>query len=295
MQKGNISKKERWLILGLVALAVLAGTAGFLYYKKAKEFTAISTELNQTKVRLDDTQGRYDSLKEERDYIYNNLLSEQAKNQLFENQIQSITGTVSRLDELSKTDKELLQKYSKVYFLNENYVPSDLINIPPDYLYEKDRTIQMHAKAFPYLQAMIVAAKADGVNLLVVSGYRSFGEQASLKNGYLVTYGSGANKFSADQGYSEHQLGTALDFTTKELGANFTNFAKSDAYTWLLNNAYKYGFILSYPEGNDYYQFEPWHWRFVGKSLANMLHEEKLNFYDLPQAKIDAYLINIFD
>ena len=110
-----------------------------------------------------------------------------------------------------------------------------------------------------------------------------------------MSYGSGANSFSADQGYSEHQLGTAIDFTTLELGSDFSSFEKTDAYKWLLDNAYEYGFILSYPKDNTYYQFEPWHWRFVGKSLANTLHQENKNFYDVDQRTIDSYLISIFD
>jgi LAS superfamily LD-carboxypeptidase LdcB len=111
----------------------------------------------------------------------------------------------------------------------------------------------------------------------------------------LFLYLSIFRPVSADQGYSEHQLGTALDFTTRALGAGFTSFAKTEAYSWLQANAYKYGFVISYPEDNTYYQFEPWHWRFVGVSLATMLHEEGQNFYDVLQSKIDAYLIKIFD
>jgi zinc D-Ala-D-Ala carboxypeptidase len=76
---------------------------------------------------------------------------------------------------------------------------------------------------------------------------------------------------------------------------NFTAFEKSDAYDWLMNNSYKYGFILSYPKGNSYYQYEPWHFRFVGKLLANMLHQENKNFYDVDQRTIDNYLITIFN
>jgi len=227
--------------------------------------------------------------------LLNSLRTERYLNSTFSGQISQIANTVGKLDKLSKTDKELLQKYSKVYFLNENYVPEDLTNIPSDYIYEKGKEIKMHTKAFPYLQSMIVAAKTDGINLKIISAYRSFGEQSALKNTYTVTYGTGANKFSADQGYSEHQLGTAIDFTTEELGLNFTAFEKSDAYKWLLDNGYKYGFILSYPKDNAYYMFEPWHWRFVGKSLVNMLRQENKNFYDIEQRTIDAYLINIFD
>ncbi|PJC82708.1 hypothetical protein CO006_02150, partial [Candidatus Roizmanbacteria bacterium CG_4_8_14_3_um_filter_35_14] len=60
-------------------------------------------------------------------------------------------------------------------------------------------------------------------------------------------------------------------------------------------NAYKYGFILSYPKQNTYYQFEPWHWRFVGMTLATKLHDTNQYFYNLAQREIDLYLISIFD
>jgi D-alanyl-D-alanine carboxypeptidase len=174
-------------------------------------------------------------------------------------------------------------------------VPEDLVYIPSDYLYDKGKLVKIHAKAFPYLQSMIVAAQSHGISLEIISAYRSFGEQSTLKGSYLVTYGSGANTFSADQGYSEHQLGTAIDFTTLQLGADFSSFENTDAYKWLTDNAYQYGFVLSYPKGNAYYQFEPWHWRFVGKILAKRLHEDGQYFYDLDQRTIDNYLINIFD
>lgn len=291
--RGNL---KRYLELVVVTL-LISGFAlfGFLHYKTRDELKARNAELVKARADFEEAQMRFQSLLEERNYIYNNLLSEQAKNELFENQINEIAGTVGRLDELSKTDRELLQKYSKVYFLNEHYTPDSLVSIPPEYVYEKSRKLEIHSKIFPYFKKMMDEAKAEGVDLLVISAFRSFGEQGALKNTYLVNYGSGANQFSADQGYSEHQLGTAIDLTTKGLGAGFTDFAETEEYEWLAKNAYRYGFILSYPKNNTYYQFEPWHWRFVGKALALRMHEEGEHFYDLPQNKIDAYLINIFD
>lgn len=56
-----------------------------------------------------------------------------------------------------------------------------------------------------------------------------------------------------------------------------------------------YGFTLSYPKGNAYYQYEPWHWRYVGRTLATYLFEEDKHLYDLSEREIDAYLITIFD
>ena len=233
---------------------------------------------------------------EESAYIFSKLTLEQQKNLSFENQIKEIVSQVGTLDKLSKTDRELLKKYSKVYFLNENYVPEKLTDIPKNYLYDEKRDQKIHQSVLPFLENLLRDAESNGVPVKIISAYRSFSEQSYLKLNYKVTYGAGtANQFSADQGYSEHQLGTTLDFTTEKLGASFASFEKTDSYKWLLENAHKYGFILSYPENNAFYQFEPWHWRFVGKKLANRMYIEKENFYDVDQRTIDNYLINIFD
>lgn len=289
---GGKDNLKVFLVFGLAILSV--SSIIFLIFGYFR-YQSLVVNLKNTELQLQDVESRLFSLQEERDYIYKNLLSEQAKNTLFENQIKEITGSIDRLDKLSKTDKELLQKYSKVYFLNEHYVPDALTEINKEYLYEPSRKMYFHTKAYPFLENMLNDAKNEGVDLKIISAYRSFAEQTSLKNGYSVTYGSGANQFSADQGYSEHQLGTTVDFTTFKTGTNFNAFKTTDSYKWLIDNAYKYGFILSYPDGNKYYQYEPWHWRFVGRALALRLHEERENFYDLKQSQIDPYLITIFD
>lgn len=227
--------------------------------------------------------------------LKDNYTAEKQKNDSFESQIATITGTVNTLDKLSKTDKELLQKYSKIYFLNENYVPESLSDIPDKYVYSDEPVKQIHTKVLPFLEDMIDDALDDNVKLWVVSAYRSFGTQAALKAEYTQIYGSGANTFSADQGYSEHQLGTTVDLTTSNVGGALDGFDATPAYSWMLKNAYKYGFILSYPKSNGYYEFEPWHWRFVGKDLAKYLHDNGLYFYDVDQRTIDSYLVNIFD
>jgi LAS superfamily LD-carboxypeptidase LdcB len=282
--KNHKYEKQIFFIVVILAILGLSG-GGYVYYGTAKTIIQNTADL----------EGKILELEDKNIALAQNLKVEQQKNEAFATQIGQIAGTVGKLDKLSKTDKELLQKYSKIYFLNENYVPQSLTPIPAEFVYEKDKKIQIHTKVLPYLTDLIKAAENDNINLRLISAYRSFGEQSVLKGNYTVSYGSGANKFSADQGYSEHQLGTALDFTTSELGLNFTTFEKAGAFQWLSENAYKYGFVISYPKGNAYYQYEPWHWRFVGKQLAQRLHEEKQNFYDLDQRKIDAYLINIFD
>ena len=163
------------------------------------------------------------------------------------------------------------------------------------YAYDETKEFYLAKEVVSFFEDMIENAKEDGVDLWVVSAYRSFETQTDLKSAYTVTYGSGANAFSADQGYSEHQLGTTIDFTTKDLGGGLSGFQNTPAYTWLTEKAHKYGFTLSYPPNNAYYIFEPWHWRFVGTELARDLHDDDKYFYDLDQRTLDEYLISIFD
>jgi len=282
----KVNKRQKYITLAVLILAVLGLSGGGYLYNQVVRDLVSNTGYFEEKVL--DLNGQNIVLTEE-------LKKEQAKNGIFETQIGQIAGTVGTLDKLAKTDKELLQKYSKVYFLNEHYIPESLTLIPKDFLYESKKEIRVHTKVLPYLETLLNAAKDAGYDLKIISGFRSFSEQSVLKGAYTVNYGSGANTFSADQGFSEHQLGTTFDFTTDSVGSTFSGFSKTNEYKWLLQNAYKYGFILSYPEDNKYYQYEPWHWRFVGKSLAKRLYEEKQNFYDLEQRTIDSYLINIFD
>jgi D-alanyl-D-alanine carboxypeptidase len=214
----------------------------------------------------------------------------------FKNQVGSLSGTLNTLQKLAKTDPELLRKYSKVYFLNDNYVPARLAEIPLEYQYSNNRQLLIHTDVLPHLLTMMNSASSTGIKLYASSAYRSFAEQRALKGEYSVVYGSGtANTFSADQGYSEHQLGTTVDMITTGLGGNLDGFDKTEAYRWMVTNAYKYGFINSYPKDNKYYVFEPWHWRFVGIKLATDLRNLDENFYDLDQRKIDTYLVSIFD
>ncbi len=252
-------------------------------------------ELAQYGTNLEEIRQAFALSEENGSELLRLLTDEKNKNDAFEEQIDDISGTVGKLDKLSKIDPELLMKYSKVYFLNEHYAPEKVVEIQKEFRFKTDEPEYINARVEPFLRDMLEEAKEDGVELLAVSGYRSFDEQKSLKGSYSVQYGAGANMFSADQGYSEHQLGTTIDLTTTTVGGGLAGFQNTESYAWLQNNAHKYGFTLSYPKDNEYYIFEPWHWRFVGQELARDLHRESRYFYDLEQREIDEYLISIFD
>jgi len=284
------------------ALAALA-YSGLQYYSLSQEYAAAKEELSSTTVaytKITSTwQDKFEQAVGQNQLLAQNLTDAQMQNLQMQAQLNGAQGEVDQLTVLVHTDKQLLEKYSKVYFLSDNYAPVSTTTIDRQYVNDPARQQSFLTKAYPFLQHMLDDASSTGVQLKIISAYRSFGTQAALKSEYKMTYGSGANAFSADQGYSEHQLGTAADFTTAKLGDNFSSATKgfdtTDGYKWMVENAYKYGFVLSYPKGNSYYVYEPWHWRYVGVALATRLHNDGKNFYDLDQREIDGYLLLMFN
>ncbi len=313
VQSFSMNKLSIALIL---LLCVFAGGIGYLWYtlstlektsahteselretiRKIEDVVATTTaRVTMLETLLTETQTLLQETIDEKDNLSDDLRQEKNRNEEFEDQIDKIGSTVGQLDKLSKTDPELLMKYSKVYFLNEHYMPEKLVEINKAYLYSEVEPKFINAKVAPFLKNMLEDALEDGVKIWVTSAFRSFDTQKDLKSAYTVSYGSGANTFAADQGYSEHQLGTTVDITTEGLGGGIDGFDTTPAYLWMQENAHKYGFVLSYPKNNAYYMFEPWHWRFVGQDLAADLHTDGKFFYDLEQRDIDKYLISIFD
>lgn len=311
-----INKKINSKTATAITLTII-GLIGYLYFQTfsmSGKIERLSSELASTTVltakKIDELNNAIAMIDQKTTALFNNLSAtdkdiqntkknvEAVQSQVggVEQTVGKITGAVSTLEKLSKTDPELLQKYSKVFFLNEHYTPERLQQIDAEYLYSEKRAETIHSLVWPHLKDLLESAKKVSVALYVKSAYRSFDEQKAVKTIYTVVYGKGnANTFSADQGYSEHQLGTTIDFTAVGINGSLNGFEKMPAYLWVQINAHKYGFVLSYPENNDYYIFEPWHWRYVGVALATRLKEEGKYFYDLEQREIDKYLPNIFD
>jgi LAS superfamily LD-carboxypeptidase LdcB len=294
------SSRSRTLysLLGLVVIASIS-YGGYFAYATSKELKTSKNELQMTLMSSNETtkllQDQITTLTVENEELTNFLTEEQKKTLDLEKLKKKNEKKIDTLTKLTTLDPELLKKYSKVFFLSENYNPPKLEDIDEKYKIAADKDLQILEDVSPFLQDMLDDADEDGVNLRVISAYRSFTQQKQLKSNYTVTYGSGANQFSADQGYSEHQLGTTVDFGTPEVTGAYMSFENTTAFAWLKENADRYGFIMSYPKGNSYYQYEPWHWRFVGKDLADDLSDDNKNFYELDQREIDEYLLKIFD
>lgn len=139
------------------------------------------------------------------------------------------------------------------------------------------------------LLAMLQAAKDDGVNLAICSPYRDLNRQEILFNKKIKIYmGQGMSYMEAYKlasqtvtvpGASEHQIGLALDIFCDTYTSLDTGFADTEAGQWLAEHSCEYGFTLRYPEGKEYItsiEYEPWHFRYVGKEAATIMKEEDI-------------------
>lgn len=132
------------------------------------------------------------------------------------------------------------------------------------------KLVPQAAKAYDKLSGAIRKA---GLRLSVVSSYRTYHQQQSLRAALLRAYGQGyVNRYVAKPGTSEHQTGLALDLRSP--GGGGTNFDNTKEWRWLRSKAHKYGFVLRYPDGKTAITgigFEPWHWRYVGVEQATAI------------------------
>ena len=178
----------------------------------------------------------------------------------------------------SNKDKDLKILVNKHYHVDDSYEPEDLVNISNWYSYGNDQ--MMRKEAYEEFISMFNAAKENDIKIIINSSYRSYADQKATYDDYITRYGLETTEaLAAHPGNSEHQTGLAIDVTTP--GYNTKTFDTSDAYTWLSNNAYKYGFILRYPNGKEYltgFDYESWHYRYVGKEIAKYIHDNNITY-----------------
>lgn len=162
--------------------------------------------------------------------------------------------------------------------VTENYVPNDLTPIKKR-VNTKGKEICLTKNTANALEEMYNASREAGVDLVTTSGFRSEETQKWLYDEWHKNnFAAPGEEAVAKPGYSEHQLGTTVDFTSPAVGydSGHRSFHLTDEYDWLDKNAFKYGFVMSYPPNKDTgYIFEPWHWRYVG--LPNAYHIKLAN------------------
>ena len=169
---------------------------------------------------------------------------------------------------------DLLRLVDKDHALPDDYTPPDLVTLDPrDSSPGSATVVQLRKEAADALHSMLDAARAQNIFFLAQSAYRSYEYQNQVYAAEVRSVGQAqADRESAKPGHSEHQLGLAVDFTTRTLNFDLNqSFAATPEGRWLAQHAAEFGFVLSYPEGKEEqtgYEYEPWHYRYIGVAAA---------------------------
>lgn len=169
-------------------------------------------------------------------------------------------------------------KQKNILFVNTNYklsktfVPKTLVKVENvDFIKRENQTVMLDKDTLDAYTLLFNDSLLDNLHLTIFSAYRSYEYQESL-------YNKEPNDYVAKPGASEHQTGCAIDIGTSSAGLT-SSFENTIEAAWLANNAYKYGFILRYPKDKENitgYPYESWHYRYVGKEIAEIIHNQKI-------------------
>ena len=180
-------------------------------------------------------------------------------------------------EEIKQTDTslEFEMLVNKNNYLNSDYIPDNIVKVSNWYAYEGHK---LNKTAYDSFINMFNDAKKDGVSIVLSQGYRSYKDQKSIFNTYKRDYGEKyADVVSTRPGFSEYQTGLALNIS--KLYSSDDKFDSTKEYKWLIDNSYKYGFILRYPKDKEFitkYKYNPNHFRYVGVEAATIINSENL-------------------
>ncbi len=198
------------------------------------------------------------------------------------NDVISIVNTHNHLDHYEEvhdtdTSKEKLMLVNRYYKLNSDYSVPELNQISLQYSYNNN---SLNLEALNSYVSLWRSAKGSGYNLIANGSYRSYSSQESIYERNREIQGTRrTDEIIARPGHSEHQTGLALDINI--LGVSTSDYDKTEEFEWLSNNAHKFGFIMRYPKDKEHitgFNYEPWHYRYVGVEVAKYIFENNITF-----------------
>ena len=293
-------KLKKGVIYALIALVIVIAAifGGIRYYnlinsypyklEKAgyneKEITTITKKLKDKEIDklLEIKYNKlYDDFINEKYFMFKNLKT--YIDYYTEDSDQTITHAVAMVNvranedhytdvkqtDTSKGELILVNKYNQ---LPKDFAPKDLTDISVQYCYGDN---EVSNEVYQKYISMYNAAKKEDLYLIITSAYRDYNFQDQLWNQYAKSQGEEwADSVAARAGHSEHQTGLTLDIVT--YNSNMNEFENTDEFKWLQKHAHEYGFIMRYPKDKEDitgYDYESWHYRYVGVETATKIHE----------------------
>ncbi len=260
------TSRVMWTMI-LVAVVACASLLAYTGYSSATKHTAEQRDLRALTQKVDAHIAAYEAEKKKPVYI-------------------TLPGAerITALVDDYEAQESIWVLVNKQRAVATDYVPENLTTPPLEIRPNATGDERMlRSELVKPLVTLFKDAESKGYALMIGSAYRSGATQQSLFNGYVASAGrEEAEKYSAHPGHSEHQLGLAVDISTVSQSCYLSEcFLGTPEGQWLAENAYKYGFTLRYPQGKETitgYNFEPWHFRYVGVDLATALRESNLTY-----------------
>ena len=234
----------------------------------ASEYNANLPKVLNSKYFIKDNMNKY------LEYCRINTISKYCKPSMNVDEIISIINVGADKDWYSNTKEvqdtdSITMLVNKFNYLPASYDPEDIVEIKNWYAYAGH---SIKEEVYKQFIKMFNDAKEEGLKLIINTSYRTFEDQEDV-------YDSSSDEYASRPGFSEHQTGLALDIVTYD--SKEDNFEDTEEFEWLKSNAYKYGFILRYPKDKEYltgYEYEPWHYRYIGVDLATKVYKSGLTY-----------------
>ena len=188
---------------------------------------------------------------------------------------------------------------NRTHRLPRKAIPQTLVE--PEIIFDApvgDRKRLLAVSAAKGVEALFARGKEEGIYLCGVSGYRSYERQEELYQKKLREQpkeNEGSVHWIAPPGASEHQIGLALDIVCNDYMSLDEGFGDTKAGKWLATNSCRFGFILRYPEGKENItgiEYEPWHFRYVGKAAATVIMEQGISLEEFWEEYVEDVSID---
>lgn len=296
-------KRKVWIILITIIIFIIAIILGISHIKKINSTAYKLGQLGYTKEEIEiilslEEEKQTDILEhtyhkelvsffQEDYFIYENL--DRYLTYKDQNKEKSNTEVISLVNvnrdydfytnvEKTDTSKENLMLVNKYNALDKDFKFDDIVSVSVIHCYG---TQSIRKEVYDKFKEMFNAAKKENLTIIINSSYRDYDYQEGLWENYADRNGeTWADQYAARAGHSEHQTGLTIDVTTYGVKEQ-EDFEATEEFKWLSENAYKYGFILRYPEGKEDitgYSYESWHYRYVGVNTATEIHEKGITF-----------------
>ena len=263
--------KFKYILFILIFLVLLG--SGFIFFRKDKKENTVYEFSDIENFKLENLN-RYKLYKSKNNNLSNQDIVTRVNIGLDYDFYGYVSDTDTSLDTLMLTNKYLK--------LDKDYMPSDLEEIDSQYFINGNKNARLlRREAKINFEKLSQDSILNNTPVYGQSAYRAYNRQEYLFNKAIQDYGyDNAINDTAKPGHSEHQTGLTIDVSSNKNG-NMLNFDETSSFKWMLDNAYKYGFILRYPEGKSDitgFIYEAWHYRYVGVKVATDMHN---NYKDL--------------